>query len=236
MFRTSALLLAAAAHGSSAFEFTNAGITQCVADRYASTPDTWLNTANPEDYVCTAAQIDAWYKPTSLACGQAQNDDAGDVWVAAFECPAGEAIGCFLHAGWGSVAGWCGTCEDSCSTDALAGASADWGRGGWGAHIAHAALGGGSHQRMPRLSRAATCADVTTLPPPFVFSRLPLQGVHRRIPSGGRRRQRHCMRAAAAQARLAAAASRATTIRRRGRRRAARPPTATTRSAAARSG
>ena len=92
-------------------------VPQCVVDRgYANESSLSvevLHSENNATYLCDASMLEEWYDPSMIACGQ---DGGGkSPYVSAFECPAGNELKCVLFAGWGSVAGSCTSCENSCS-------------------------------------------------------------------------------------------------------------------------
>ena len=96
-------------------------LPQCVHDRAESLPNNqWLNSRNRAAYLCTIETLSEIYKPENIACGQGGAAPADG--VAAFVCPQNTTIQCVLNIGWGSVAGTCDACTDSCSIKGQSGA------------------------------------------------------------------------------------------------------------------
>lgn len=104
--------------------WTNDLVSGCVQARVAD-PSTFPgfafeNTHSNASYQCTAVQLDSFYDPASFACGQTQDATS----IAGHACPdPNQTIQCFFTAGWGSVAGLCETCENTCSLDSATGAA-----------------------------------------------------------------------------------------------------------------
>lgn len=96
------------------FGIGKASLPSCVKERASTLPgNEFLQTSNTASYLCTVEQLETYYDPKNITCGQSQ-EDTSDISV--FECPvANTNILCILTIGWGSVAGDCDTCYDSCS-------------------------------------------------------------------------------------------------------------------------
>ena len=106
-----------------------ARLPDCVAERSVnniSLSEDTRNSLNNNTYLCSLAQLSEFYDPANIVCGQ--SGDPASPYVSAFECPAGLSIQCVLFSGWGSVAGSCTACDDTCSTAGLAGAESCCGK------------------------------------------------------------------------------------------------------------
>lgn len=109
---------------SSAYDFSNPKLTQCVIDgKQRGTP--WL-TRNNASYICTDEQWDTFYDPATAIAYTSMNAGDGPTHLA---CPVpSQRIKCFVFASWGQVAGGPDSCTDSCSTEAKAGAESCCGK------------------------------------------------------------------------------------------------------------